>query len=99
TGLSKFLTCKVEPVLGSISANDIVDSKADSTQTRSIRKKNRTAGSGSLLPAFSIKSKKRVMAGFFKDGLLSIGSDFSIRSLFKRPDIIFYLVGCRGAAV
>src|SRR5690606_11131619 len=69
---SKFLTSSTAPVLGSISVNDIVDNIADSTQTSSMRKKNKTAGSGSLLPAFSIKSKKRVMAGFFSDCLLFI---------------------------
>src|SRR5690606_2642492 len=65
-GSSRFWTSRPLPVRGSISPNETIDSRADSTQTDSIKKKNKIAGSGNLLPAFSMTSKKRVVMDFFR---------------------------------
>jgi hypothetical protein len=59
---SRFLMLIASPVRGSTSAKLTLASSADSTQVASIRIRNRTAGSGSLLPMRSTASRKRVTA-------------------------------------
>ena len=54
---------------GSVSVNGIGEHTADSTQTSRMPPTNRTAGSGSLLPSHSIKSRKATIGLRFALGV------------------------------
>ncbi|EDL53040.1 hypothetical protein VSAK1_11860 [Vibrio mediterranei AK1] len=57
--VSRLLTSSAVPVRGLIRSKLTLDKSADATQTITSAQKKRIAGSGILLPAFSIKFKKR----------------------------------------
>src|SRR5690606_4942599 len=81
-GESRLRTSSALPVRGSISTKDIEESSADNTQINSMRKKNKIAGSGSLFPARSTKSRKRVISDFLNTcSFVLIGLLFNILQL------------------
>lgn len=68
----RLLITRASPERGLISSNDTFDKSADATQVITRAQKNRIAGSGILLPARSIKFKKRSMPLGLGSGALLI---------------------------
>ncbi|OHE87121.1 MAG: hypothetical protein A2579_00055 [Lysobacterales bacterium RIFOXYD1_FULL_69_11] len=67
--LSRLTICTGSPLRGSISPKLTLASSADSAQVASMRIRNSTAGSGSLLPTRSTPSRKRVTMPRFSGAL------------------------------